>query len=306
MLFKRISKSIIYITVLSTLFLQILSLSQQCSERSVFSTSKETKDLPEKVPYDTEKSGPVTYVPWEKDEKFLNSQIQNGTPVMMAAYHTVLHDPLPGEEENVHLAARLLAGTVVKPGETFSQNNKVGPYVESKGFKKGPTYIGTRLTTTIGGGVCKIASTLYNVTILSNLQVAERFAHSMPVPYVPYGQDATVSYGNKDFKFVNNTGSPIMIWAQGVDNILFIGFYGTQKPPEVEWHHETLQVSKAGNVYNINPELPKGTEKLVTEGMDGAVVKSWITIKNPDGNITTRQLGMSHYDPFPNIYERNN
>jgi hypothetical protein len=29
-------------------------------------------------------------------------------------------------------------------------------------------------------------------------------------------------------------------------------------------------------------------------------------IKNPDGNITTRQLGMSHYDPFPNIYEKNN
>lgn len=180
---------------------------------------------------ETLKSGPTTNVPWEANKEFIDSKAKNQTPVMMAAYRTVLRDPLPGEEENVHLAARSLAGTVIKPGEVFSQNSKLGPYVESRGYKKGPTYMGTTLTTTIGGGVCKIASTLYNVTILSNLLVEERSAHSMPVPYVPYGQDATVSYGNKDYRFRNNTNHPIMIWSQGVDNILYIAFYGNSTPP---------------------------------------------------------------------------
>lgn len=149
-----------------------------------------------------------------------------------------------------------------------------------------------------------MASTLYNVTIMSNLQVVERYSHSMPVPYVPYGQDATVSYGNKDFKFRNNTDTTLLIWAQGVDNILYVGFYGAVKPPEVEWHHEVLKKHAAGKVYKVNPALPGGTEKLVMEGMDGAIIKSWITITCPDGNVITKPLGMSYYDPMPHVYEK--
>ncbi|HEX3011515.1 MAG TPA: hypothetical protein VHQ70_05670, partial [Syntrophomonadaceae bacterium] len=72
-------------------------------------------------------SGPVKNVPWAKDRSFKTRQKAAGTPVQMAAFRTVLRDPLPGEEQNVHLAARLLAGIVVKPGQTFSQNNTIGP-----------------------------------------------------------------------------------------------------------------------------------------------------------------------------------
>ena len=139
-------------------------------------------------------SGPVVNLPWKDDPKFIEAQKKNETDILLAAYVTVLRDPLPGEEYNVHLAADSLAGKIVSPGHVFSQNNSIGPYVESKGYKKGPTYVGSHVTTTTGGGVCKIASTLYNVSILSNMQVIERHSHGMPVPYVPYGQDATVAY----------------------------------------------------------------------------------------------------------------
>lgn len=252
------------------------------------------------------KSGPVNILPWDKDEVFLKAQKDNNTSVLMGAYCTVLHDPLPGEEFNVHLAAALLAGTVVNPGQTFSQNGKIGPYTESRGFQKGPTYMGSQLTTTVGGGVCKIASTLYNVTILSNLPIVERHPHSMPVPYVPYGQDATVAYGAYDFKFMNNTSAPILIWAKGIGNTLYMGFYGAEKPPKVEWHHEVLETVKAPTIYVKNPELPEGTEKTVNEGMDGMMVKSWITIEKPDGTVETKKLGISYYKPLANIIEVRN
>lgn len=251
------------------------------------------------------KSGAITSLPWENDENFKQALTKADTPQMMAAYRTVLKDPLPGEEENVHLAARMLCGIVVKPGKIFSQNNSIGPYIESRGFKKGPTYAGTTLITTIGGGVCKIASTLYNVAVLSNLSIAERYNHTMPVPYVPYGQDATVSYGVKDFKFKNNTDAPIFIWAQGIDNTLYIAFYGKTKPPKIEWHHETLKTIEAPKVYKNNAELPAGTEKVVLEGMDGAVMKSWITIENPDGTSIVKQMAGSSYQPMPYIIEKN-
>lgn len=249
-------------------------------------------------------SGPTNEMPWENDDEFTKARLRNGTNVLLGGYKTVLKDPLPGEEYNVHLAASMLAGIVIKPGEVFSQNAAIGPYTQDKGFEKGPTYIGTTLTTTVGGGVCKIASTLYNVAVLSNLKIVERHNHTMPVPYVPYGQDATVSYyGNKDIRFANNTGSDIMIWAQGIDNVLYMAFYGSQPAPGVEWKHEVLQVIKAPVQYKINPRMGPGEQKLLLEGMDGAVVKSWVTVST-NNNTETRYMGVSSYRPMPHLIER--
>lgn len=249
-------------------------------------------------------SGPVNQVPWEKDQKFQEAQKKNQAFKQMAAFRTVLQDPLPGEEENVHLAARLLTGTVVQPGMIFSQNNAIGPYSKARGFQEGPLYIGTRLSKTIGGGVCKIASTLYNVAVLSNLEVVERYAHGMPVPYVPYGQDATVSYGAKDFRFKNNTAAPILIWAQGIDNTLYIAFYSKQAAPRVEWHHKVLRSQKADVIYRYNEDLPAGAERIAVKGMDGALIDSWVTIYERNGTSRNKALGLSNYLPLPEVVER--
>ena len=242
-------------------------------------------------------------MPWVNERAFIDAVEKNNTPIMLGGYKTVLKDPLPGEEYNVHLAADMLAGRVVGKGEIFSQNAAIGPYTEDKGFRKGPTYIGTLVTTTIGGGVCKIASTLYNTAVLSDMKIIERHNHTMPVPYVPYGQDATVSYGNKDIRFQNNTGTDIMIWAKGIDNVLYMAFYGSKPAPSVSWIHEVLQTTEAPFMYKINPQLSTNEKKLLIEGMDGAVVKSWITVTSGDSS-ETRYMGMSRYQPMPHLVEK--
>lgn len=247
-------------------------------------------------------SGQTDEMPWEKDREFTKAKLRNGTNVLLGGYKTVLKDPLPGEEYNVHLAASLLAGIVIKRGEVFSQNSAIGPYTEEKGFEKGPTYLGTTLTTTVGGGVCKIASTLYNVAVLSNLKIIERHNHSMPVPYVPYGQDATVAYGVKDIRFKNDTGSDIMIWAQGIDNVLYMAFYGSHPGPCVEWRHEVLEVRKAPVNYTKNPALGTEERRLSIEGMDGARVKSWVTVSTSN-SISIKYMGISDYKPMPHLVE---
>lgn len=248
-------------------------------------------------------SGPARDMPWESDREFIKARLRNDTNVLLGGYRTVLKDPLPGEEYNVHLAAALLAGAVIKPGEIFSQNSTIGPYTEEKGFEKGPTYIGTTLTTTDGGGVCKIASTLYNVAVLSNLKIIERHNHSMPVPYVPYGQDATVAYGAKDIRFRNDTGSDMMVWAQGIDNVLYMAFYGRQPGPAVEWTHEVVEIRKAPVLFRTNPELGADEQRLLLEGMDGAIVKSWITVSS--GNqVSVKYMGISDYKPMPHLVEK--
>lgn len=278
---------------------------QENSAETAQATNEENKEKNSlKLVQERMYSGPVAWVPWEKNPEFLKAQEENNAFVMMAAYCTVLPNPLPGEEANVHLGAKYLQGKVLKPGEVFSQNLTVGPYSQQRGFKEGPVYLGTQLSRTTGGGVCKIASTLYNVAVLCNLPIIERHPHSMPVPYVPYGQDATVNYGAKDIKFTNNLSHPLLIWSQGVDNRLYIAFYGESKPPKIKWHHEVLKIQKAHKIYKNNWLLPEGEERLIYPGMDGALIKSWVTIETRNGKSEVKQMGSCWYSPMPHIFEK--
>lgn len=294
---KRIVK---FITIIITVAIVDVLLLTPANDTS---SAKSFEDLQYSVKEQVLASGPEKELPWAEDEFFLEKQANTGADVLLGAYRTVLRDPLPGEEFNVHLAADMLSGRTVEPGEVFSQNGSIGPYTSERGFQKGPTYAGASLITTIGGGVCKIASTIYNVTVLSNLEIVERHAHSMPVPYVPYGQDATVAYGARDFKFRNNTSSMLLIWAKGIDNVLYIAFYGSEPSPEIEWKHEVLLTRKAPKNYKTNPSLEQGSERILLEGMDGAVIKSWVTVTNNDESIV-KYMGVSDYSPMPYIIER--
>ncbi len=242
--------------------------------------------------------------PWEKTPEFQKAAAGAGTHIRMAYFTATLRDPLPGELFNVSHAADTLAGTVVQPGEVFSQNMALGPYTEGKGYKKGPTYSGSTVITTIGGGVCKIASVLYNVVTLSNLQVVSRHNHSMTVPYVPPGQDATVYYGSYDFRFRNNSAGPVLLWAKTYGHTLCMGLYGQQLPPQVTWHHNTLKKIKAHTIYRYNPDLPPGQQKTVFPGQDGIVVRSWLTIRHHDGSSETKELGRDYYSPCPQVIEK--
>lgn len=275
-----------------------LGTKHEITDNNTFETKSKEKFIV------NETSGDVKLLPWENDSNFKNAQKKYATPVLMNAYCAVLNDPLPGEEENVRVGTNLLCGTIVYPEKIFSQNKTIGPYIISKGYSEGPTYNGTHLTTTIGGGVCKIASTLYNTAIKSNMQIIERHEHCMPVSYVPYGQDATVSYGSLDFRFKNNTDSPVLIWSQSVGKALYIGFYGRSMPPKVEWHHEILSTTKTAKIFKINKSLQQHEVKTIVEGMDGAKVRSWITIEYPE-KVITKQLGRSTYLPLPYIFEKN-
>jgi vancomycin resistance protein YoaR len=241
---------------------------------------------------------------WEDDPRFKSQMAGRKMRVRMAAFQTTLPDPLPGEESNVALAADLLAGKIIKPGEIFSMNSIIGPYSKAKGFRDGPAYYGAEVIKVTGGGVCKIASTLYNVTTLANLKIIERHPHSMPVPYVPAGQDATVSSGGKDFRFMNNSGAPVLIWADTRGNTLYMAVYGRTKPPQVTWGHEILSRKPARTFYRKNKNLKPGKEKTAIPGADGLVVKSWLTIKYQDGRTEYKNLGVDYYSPLPHVIEK--
>lgn len=141
---------------------------------------------------------------------------------------------IPNNEEtnrynNIFLAVQMLDGTVIMPGETFSFNEKVGERSLETGFKKAPIIIGNMVRQDLGGGVCQVASTLYNASLLAGLEVVERSAHTIPVKYVPEGRDATVFYGLIDLKIKNSLLNPVAIQCEVNDQEVKIRILGNHQ-----------------------------------------------------------------------------
>lgn len=112
---------------------------------------------------------------------------------------------------NIVTATKSINGTTLMPGQTFSFNGVVGVRTEARGYQAAPVIIGNKVDSGLGGGICQVSSTLYNACLLGNLKIVERTHHTFPSAYVPKGQDATVDYGNIDFKFTNSYSYPLYI-----------------------------------------------------------------------------------------------
>ncbi len=128
---------------------------------------------------------------------------------------------------NLRLACQSLNGVIIYPGEVFSYNKTLGERTEEKGYRPGPSYVGTDTEDLVGGGICQVATTLYYCALKADLEILERECHQFAIVYAPLGVDATVSYGSLDFRFRNNTEYPILIKASASGGTTSITLYGT-------------------------------------------------------------------------------
>ena len=98
----------------------------------------------------------------------------------------------PDRNNNLNLACTAINGLIIEPGEEFSFNLTTGNRTLEKGYKAAGAYQNGELVEEPGGGVCQVASTLYNAVIFSGIPVTERHAHTFEPSYVTPGEDSTV------------------------------------------------------------------------------------------------------------------
>jgi vancomycin resistance protein YoaR len=148
---------------------------------------------------------------------------------LLAKYTTSFDSSQLNRTENIRLAAKTLDKKVVSPNEIFSFNESVGERTVEAGYKEALVIVGDAFTPGLGGGVCQVSSTLYNAIKIGQLEVVERHPHSLPVNYVPPGQDATVSYPVLDLKFKNTSGGYLLIRTMVGRDTLTFELYGKIK-----------------------------------------------------------------------------
>lgn len=135
------------------------------------------------------------------------------------------HYPAGPSGTNLQLAARNINNTIVMPGETFSTERAIGPTTIENGFVAANTYVGGEVVPGVGGGVCQVASTLYNTMLKAGIIPTERLNHMMRVSYVPIGLDATLADNLIDLKFVNEFDYPIVVNSYAGNGNLTIEFW---------------------------------------------------------------------------------
>jgi vancomycin resistance protein YoaR len=188
---------------------------------------------------------------------------------LLAHYSTTYNSSQVNRANNIRLATQRLNGKLVKPGETFSFNETVGPRNSAAGYKEAPVIINKKMSTGLGGGVCQVSSTLYNVVLLADLPIIERTNHDFAVKYVPLGRDATVDYGNLDLKFKNNTERYILI--------------------KCTTEHDSINFSLYGQI-NADREVSISTSTGYSN-----IVETWRTVII-NGNLDKKEkISSSHY-----------
>lgn len=224
------------------------------------------------------------------------------------SYFTTKYDmSMTDRSTNLELAASKINGTILSPGEEFSYNTIVGARTIESGYKEAKVYSNGQVVDGIGGGICQISSTLYNAVVYANLDVTQRYNHQFVTSYVPAGRDATVVYGVKDLKFVNNRSFPIKIEIKVSNGIVTCSIYGIKEDIEnsVDFDIETISVTEPPVRYEYDNSISFGKEEVKQYGSNGKVVNVYKIVKSNGSVISKTLISQDTYNALEKIIVKN-
>jgi len=179
---------------------------------------------------------------------------------------------------NVENGAKLVNGSILLPGETFSTYETITPFTAENGYYLAGSYLQGQVVDSFGGGICQVSTTLYNAVLRAELQIDERHNHSMIVSYVDPSADAAISESaGKDFKFTNTTEYPIYIESTTGGRKITFNIYGCETRDanrKIEFKSETLTTTEpVGVKYVIDNTMLFGQQKQTQAPHTGYTAK---------------------------------
>jgi vancomycin resistance protein YoaR len=149
-----------------------------------------------------------------------------------------------------------------------------------------------RTIPTEAGGICQVATTVFQPVFATGYEIIQRSTHSYWIPSYSYngmvGLDATVDpAAGLDFKWLNNSPHAVLIQAQADGENFLVRLIG-QKPnwqvqidepliTDIQWADtETVY-------YEPDTSIPVGQQVRVERAHDGFDVKIARTVSDPDG-----------------------
>lgn len=225
----------------------------------------------------------------------------------IGTFSTVFSAGNVNRSKNLANAARLINGSVLYPGETFSVHDTISPLTEDNGYYEAASYNNGKVEDSLGGGVCQVSTTLYNAVLKAELEIVERSPHSMVVSYVKPSMDAAIAGDYKDFKFKNNTQVPIYIQGGTYSGTIYFNIYGEEtrdEGREVVFESEVTDTIEPGaDKVTFDKTKPESFMQVTQEAHTGYKAKLWKIVKE-NGKETKTQVNSSTYSASPRYVVR--
>jgi len=221
----------------------------------------------------------------------------------ISTFSTDFTSSISERANNIVVASKSINSSLIMPGASFSFNDIVGIRTAARGYMSAGIIVGNKVESGLGGGICQVSGTLYNAMLKTNIKSTERAHHTLPSSYVGKGLDATIDYGNIDYKFVNTNPYPIYIEATTINRKLTFNIYSnatlTKRTYEVYTEvYETIQPK--------TNEVPDATLKLGDRVIDqiayqGYKVKTYRRTIENGAIISTELISNDYYKEVDGI-----
>ncbi|WP_433204534.1 VanW family protein [Dactylosporangium sp. CS-047395] len=200
----------------------------------------------------------------------------------------------PGQPRvvNIRTMAEALRGMLIKPGETFSLNQRVGERSHAKGYVDAPGIEDGKIKNSSGGGVSQVATTLFNAAYLAGLEDVEHHPHSYYFDRYPAVIEATVVFPSLDLRVRNDGPSGVLIDTATGDDSVTVTLYGTKRYDISTVYAPKTKLVQPKTVYlqesDCNP----------TSGAEGFTQEAY-RVFSRDGQEVRRERFTWRYDAEP-------
>jgi vancomycin resistance protein YoaR len=193
---------------------------------------------------------------------------------------------------NIATGASQFDGVVIMPGQTFSFWSLLGPVTVERGYAYAGAIIQNRSDeSVIGGGLCQVSTTMFNAISSLGYEIVERHAHGYLIERYPMGLDAAVFDPGVDFRWKNDTATPVFLWSWVSDTSVTFDVWGlpTGRTVAVTDPFQNRFIDVPAE-QSADPAFPKGY------ALRGRDVYRTRTVTQ-DGKVLHQDTFFSHYAP---------
>lgn len=244
-------------------------------------------------------------MPVKKEEPSIKSTDLESIEDKLGSFST---DAGGGERwQNLKTGVDRINGTALMPGDQFSVHDATAPYDAEHGYVEAGSYENGQVVDSFGGGICQVSTTLYNAVLYAELEIVERYPHSMLVAYVDPSRDAAIAGDYLDLVFKNSYDTPVFISAEIDDaNQMRFEIYGKDNRDEgrsIEFESETLTTEDYGTTYKENPEASLGSVQYKGSPHTGKTARLWKVVYQDGAEVSRDVINNSTYEKSNQIVE---
>ncbi len=252
---------------------------------------------------------------WNRQDIILEAVVEDDVPLytreiveqcnaILGNYTTEYASSAEGRAANLANGARLINNIVLYPGDVFNAYDVLTPFTEENGYFIAGAYLNGVVVDSVGGGACQVTTTLYNAVLEAELEVVERFPHSMTISYVDLSRDAAIAGTYKNFQFANNTDVPILIEATTRDRRITFKLWGREARDTVnrKIKYETVVLSTTqppAEVVTEDPTQPTTFRKVTQTAHTGYKAQLWKVIYENGVEVSRTMINSSNYQAAP-------